>query len=455
MARSNLWTPLVAILVIQVLLLLYLNLKTSAPTNGDLVSVHISAPDSLARSRDKTRGSLVKIQNVNVVQIEAPASEISRDKRSIDEQTLMLGGNVQIDAPIKAGERRLNNGAAAAGWESQQQKPRGIDGRNTVKLKSQNGSVSVSRDEFRKRSDDDEQLIGEREKANARDMKGGMSKESAVHNSRKQEAMEDRGILQAIDSKADHARDNVPNDSRRKINQVSMLKSHDSDEAPAAGGQKIKKPPANEKREREAVNMGKLTHDDFMNHVQRSLAVNGKGDSVKQDKANTTRKRNLIDKVSQLKMRKAANGKLRDMPFMPARRTSYQGNGGKPPKFNYKQAEDFAKYANEVDYFEEFCKEVSEPLVECSKRKARELTDREQDGQNIMFTLRTTSDYHDERLPILFETWLSVVDPRTVFLVTDGEDAELDDITENIGQSLHRAHVVSLAFLPGSPLVER
>ena len=85
-------------------------------------------------------------------------------------------------------------------------------------------------------------------------------------------------------------------------------------------------------------------------------------------------------------------------------------------------------------YFMELCHEKIEPLVECSDRITRSLTPFEQDGKNIMFTLRTTLSYHKQRLPILFETWLSTVTPSTVFIVTDGHHSEMEKEIRNRGK---------------------
>ena len=55
---------------------------------------------------------------------------------------------------------------------------------------------------------------------------------------------------------------------------------------------------------------------------------------------------------------------------------------------------------------------------------ARPLTANEQAGNNILFTLRTTMKFHQQRLPVLFDTWLTTVNTSNVFLVTDGEDTK-------------------------------
>ena len=66
-----------------------------------------------------------------------------------------------------------------------------------------------------------------------------------------------------------------------------------------------------------------------------------------------------------------------------------------------------------------------EPLVETDDTLTpRPLTANEQAGNNILFTLRTTMKFHQQRLPVLFDTWLTTVNTSNVFLVTDGEDAK-------------------------------
>ncbi len=65
------------------------------------------------------------------------------------------------------------------------------------------------------------------------------------------------------------------------------------------------------------------------------------------------------------------------------------------------------------------------PLVEADDTLTpRPLTANEQAGNNILFTLRTTMKYHQQRLPVLFDTWLTTVNTSNVFLVTDGEDTK-------------------------------
>ena len=307
---------------------------------------------------------------------------------------------------------------------------------------------------MRKRSDNEQLSVGERERAiNVRG-----DRKLTVHHQSIEEAQvvngggykgkRDSEVLEVGDHRVN---ENDSNNGRRKINQVTVLKSHDSNKAaPAPSGAReqkkvLKKPLSNdsERRERESDvgHAGRLTHNDFLKHVK------GRGYVVKESNISTSKKRPLIEKVGQLKQ--AGYGRLKDMPFMQARRAMVEdwkdGGGGKiPSKFSFRKIEDLSKYADKINYFDEFCKEVSEPLVECSDElKARELTNDEQAGRNIMFTIRTTLDYHDTRLPILFETWLSTVDPRTVFLVTDGEDSELDDMTENIGE-VGRGLVITL-----------
>ena len=529
MARSSLWTPLIVILTIQLVLLVFLNLKTSAPTNTELLSVRISSsnPAALAGLR-KTRGSsLVNIQSV--VQIGAPANDLNGARRN-GENDAAPNENVppQIDAPVRlineaeqqrlrvagdgtpvkdsaverANENVLNenvpqidapggdiidNGveqrvrdtdpsvAKKEGEREPSDKGRGVgmgDGRRGERVEKRReekgGVVSVNRNELRKRSDD-EQLVGEREKAAARgDRKGqllqqhgelhGVQEEQDGGDSKKEEAVKDGGRGQTVDKKAEHGRENVPNTGRQKMNQVSMLKARDPDRSILAGDQNInkkkkkKKPLAGEEKEHALV-VEKKAEPPLDDNNKKSVQMHPSDHSDVKVAGNATNKRPLIEKVSELKTTRKGGGygRLRNMPFMKARRLIHQQPleveeenvkpGMKPPKFNQRQIDDLLKYSDKLNFFEEFCKEVTEPLVECGERQVRELTEEEKSGQNIMFTLRTTLDYHDKRLPVLFETWLSTVDPRTVFLVTDGEDTELDDNTENIGMGNLLVHV--------------
>ena len=65
---------------------------------------------------------------------------------------------------------------------------------------------------------------------------------------------------------------------------------------------------------------------------------------------------------------------------------------------------------------------IPEILVENDNRVYRTLTKFEEDGNNIMFTLRTTESYHESRLPLLFDTWMSETNCSKIFLVTDSYD---------------------------------
>ena len=467
MARSSLWTPLIVILTFQLVLLVCLNLKTSAPTNTELLSVHISASDRVF-SRRRTRGSLLNIQNV--VQIGAPANELNGERRNGEKRTV-VDKNVQIDAPgghINGAEQRVPQDAAVDPVVERERGPSdrerrvGVSEDAEIKRSAQNGAVNVNRNELRKRSDDEQLMVGEREKANARgDRKGQLQQQGELHGvsvskeaqdggpKKKEEPVKDGDEKQVVDKKVDYARESVPNTGRRRVNQVSMLKSHDLDRPATAVRDQNKKPSASdEKVHNAALNIKEQARG---NVIQSDTFIKGKGIPIKEAANGSNNKRPLIEKVSQLKRKKAGLGRLKDMPFMKARRFVQEAKNEagvvKPPKFNHKQIEDLLKYSDKLNYFEEFCKEVGEPLVECGERKPRELTEAEKAGQNIMFTIRTTFDYHDQRLPVLFETWLSTVDPRTVFLVTDGEDVELDDITENIGKDMIIINIIILLLI--------
>ena len=75
-----------------------------------------------------------------------------------------------------------------------------------------------------------------------------------------------------------------------------------------------------------------------------------------------------------------------------------------------------------------------EILVELDDtRPYRPLSTVEEQGGNIMFTLRTTTSYHKKRLPVLMETWMTTVDARNIFVVTDGWDQEMVDQLRKLG----------------------
>ena len=75
-----------------------------------------------------------------------------------------------------------------------------------------------------------------------------------------------------------------------------------------------------------------------------------------------------------------------------------------------------------------------EILVENDTRPIRKLTDFEAKGGDVMFTLRTTLSYHQMRLPLLFETWMTKVDCSRIFLVTDGPSLEWETNARRIGE---------------------
>lgn len=54
---------------------------------------------------------------------------------------------------------------------------------------------------------------------------------------------------------------------------------------------------------------------------------------------------------------------------------------------------------------------------------SRDLSPDEAAGNDILLTLRTIKKYHNGRLPLLFDTWLSKVNKSNVFLMTDGRDS--------------------------------
>ena len=75
-----------------------------------------------------------------------------------------------------------------------------------------------------------------------------------------------------------------------------------------------------------------------------------------------------------------------------------------------------------------------EELIENSNLSARVLSNNEKAGNNVMITIRTTKKFHQKRLPILYDTWLTVVNGSNVFLVTDGEDDEYQKKSKKLGK---------------------
>ena len=59
-------------------------------------------------------------------------------------------------------------------------------------------------------------------------------------------------------------------------------------------------------------------------------------------------------------------------------------------------------------------------LVDCIDTEPSVLTPFEKNGNHIMFTARTTVSLHSQRLPVLFQTWMSAVNRSNIFIVTDG-----------------------------------
>ncbi len=76
-----------------------------------------------------------------------------------------------------------------------------------------------------------------------------------------------------------------------------------------------------------------------------------------------------------------------------------------------------------------------EVLVENGTRPYRHLSPSERKGVNIMFTLRTTTSYHRDRLPLLIETWMTKVDASHIFLVTDGPDPTMEEKARAMGNA--------------------
>ena len=76
-----------------------------------------------------------------------------------------------------------------------------------------------------------------------------------------------------------------------------------------------------------------------------------------------------------------------------------------------------------------------EPLVECQSRQLNYSPNWwEKNGNNIMFTLRTTRKFHRNRLPQLFQTWLTTVNRSNVFVVSDERDEVLEYRIKEAGE---------------------
>lgn len=80
----------------------------------------------------------------------------------------------------------------------------------------------------------------------------------------------------------------------------------------------------------------------------------------------------------------------------------------------------------------EYWRDGYEPLIENSTRVPRPLTPYEEYGSNIMFAIKTGMSMH-KRFPVLFDTWFTVVNTSTLFIVTDGEDKALENRAKEIG----------------------
>ena len=83
---------------------------------------------------------------------------------------------------------------------------------------------------------------------------------------------------------------------------------------------------------------------------------------------------------------------------------------------------------NSSDYFKKVCDSTVEPLVECSnsiKHGSRQTDELQPIGTDIMFAVNTSAKYQSTRLPVLLETWLSDVEPDSVYIMSDIEDEDL------------------------------
>lgn len=102
------------------------------------------------------------------------------------------------------------------------------------------------------------------------------------------------------------------------------------------------------------------------------------------------------------------------------------------PPSRKKDTYTFGPYAGK--YFEDLCKHSKEQVVECSKVSSRLLTPLEASGGDILFTVRTTAKYHAARLPEILDTWLTSVDPQSVYIVSDKSDEDLEKKLHLLGQ---------------------
>lgn len=99
--------------------------------------------------------------------------------------------------------------------------------------------------------------------------------------------------------------------------------------------------------------------------------------------------------------------------------------GSRHIEFGFKGLHFNNEQLNDVHFWETFTESPFGPeiLVENdSSLTSRELSPDEAAGNDILLTLRTIKKYHDKRLPLLFDTWLSKVNKSNVFLMTDDRD---------------------------------
>ena len=77
--------------------------------------------------------------------------------------------------------------------------------------------------------------------------------------------------------------------------------------------------------------------------------------------------------------------------------------------------------------------EQKQEIVECMDSKPKKLSLFEQNGNHILFTLRSAVSLHEKRLPLLFQTWLFTVNRSNVIIVTDGIDPVLEKRAKEAG----------------------
>ena len=87
-----------------------------------------------------------------------------------------------------------------------------------------------------------------------------------------------------------------------------------------------------------------------------------------------------------------------------------------------------------TSFYKRYWQRSKEAFAETSGRIPRTLTAYEQVGNNVMITIKTTLAYHNTRVQLLLDTWISLVNASNIFLVTDGNDQEYENKAIDIGK---------------------